>query len=85
MWYTKPSSEQGAAFIDAQVKPAGGMDTEKSVLTGIRATAPEVNKNTTAASGALGGTKADGGGAAGQVVLPEHKAVVRHYFNREKQ
>ena len=85
MSYKTPSSEQGAGFIDKQIKPAGGLDAGKSVLVSVHAGTPEVDKGGAPASGALRAAKAEGGAADGQVILPEHKAVVRHYFNRTKK
>jgi hypothetical protein len=82
MTWTDGSSEKDLKFQEHALPPASRLSDAQ--LIGVSKTAPELSGNDVAAQrGALDNAVASGGAANLQVVLPEQRQVVRHFFKRD--
>jgi hypothetical protein len=84
MTWSGGSSEKDTKFQEHALPPsAPSSDTQ---LVGVSRAAPEVSKTDVVAEhGALASATASGGSAHTQVILPEHRAAVQKFFQRDTQ
>ncbi len=85
MTWTDGSSEKDAKFKEKVLPPSVVAGLNDSQMIGLSASVPAVDKNGTAAHGALNNTAAGGGSAYTQTILPRHKGAVKRYFERPNQ
>lgn len=83
MTWSDGSDENNAKFKEKALPPGSVAGLQDSQLVGLSASAPEVQKGTLAAHGALNGSAVGGGSAYTQTVLPKHKGAVKKYFDRK--
>jgi hypothetical protein len=78
------SNEDGVKFKEEELPPSQQQALRESQLSGISQGSPNIGKEKAqaGASGALDRSKAGGGSAMTQVVLPRHKGAVERYFER---
>jgi hypothetical protein len=82
MTWTDGSSEKDLQFQEHALPPASRLSDAQ--LIGVSKAAPELSGNDVAAQpGTLANAAASGGAANLQVVLPEQRQVVRHFFKRD--
>lgn len=83
MTWTEGSDESNAKFQEKALPPGSVAGLQDSQLIGLSASAPEVQKGSLAAHGALNQAAQGGGSAYTQTVLPKHKRTVQKYFERK--
>ncbi|HQR35067.1 MAG TPA: hypothetical protein PLK30_20185 [Blastocatellia bacterium] len=83
MTWSDGSDENNAKFKEKALPPGSVAGLQDSQLVGLSASAPEVQKGTLAAHGALNDSAVGGGSAYTQTVLPKHKGAVKKYFDRK--
>jgi len=74
----------GAKFKEEELPPSALQTLRDSTLSGLSSATPKTNKEKSgkASSGALAGSKAGGGSASTQVILPRHRNAVERFFER---
>ncbi|MFN0109880.1 MAG: hypothetical protein ACKVZH_13580 [Blastocatellia bacterium] len=83
MTWTEGSDENNAKFKEKALPPGSVAGLQDSQLVGLSSAAPEVQKGSLDAHGALNNSATGGGSAYTQTVLPKHKGAVKKYFDRK--
>ncbi len=80
--WTDGTDESGAAFKEEVIPPSALGAVDKSRLTGVSSSAPDVDGAAPTVRGGALSSSSGGGGAHKQQVLPQHRRAVERYFHR---
>jgi hypothetical protein len=80
--FDRPSHNAGVELHDEPLAPSAVAGLDESVVLATDAARPPPGGGAASAPGSLGSATPGGGAAFTEVVLPQHRAAVRRYFDR---